>query len=422
MSVVSVKPAVGPTQTPSYPRRFVVLLVFVLGALTALGPLASDLYLPAFPEIANQLGSTEARIQLTMTSMMLGLALGQAILGPLSDRYGRRKPLLISGAIFTVVSLACALAPTADILLILRFVQGLAGAAGMVIARAVIRDFFEGDDIARFISKMMLVTMLAPLLGPILGAQLLELGSWRFIFIFLTVASAITMIFLYFTLPESLPKEARRDFNLAEFGRTVGQLLRDGAFMAPVMAVGFSFAMMFTYISGFSFVSQNSYGATPQTFGLIFAITTIALVIGNQVNILLIRFIRSSTRLAIGCAINTISVIALFALQPLGLDTLWTITGVLAVLMFGVGVLFPNAGSMAMTSQPPPIAGTASAIMGCIQMAMGGSLAALASMNHASEVTFTSMTTVMLGLGLVAVVAVAFTVRIYRAREQALAA
>lgn len=409
---------------PKYSRRFVVTLVFVLGALTALGPLASDLYLPAFPEIASQLGSTESRIQLTMTSMMLGLAIGQAILGPLSDRYGRRNPLLISGTIFTLVSLACAMAPTADILLILRFVQGLAGAAGMVIARAVIRDFFEGDDIARFISKMLLVTMLAPLLGPILGAQLLELGSWRFIFIFLTVASALTMIFLFFMLPESLPKSDRRDFNIGEFGRTVGRLLTDKAFMAPVLAVGLIFATMFTYISGFSFVSQTTYGATPQTFSLVFAITTVSLVVGNQLNSLMIRFMPASKRLAIGASISITGAVVLFAMNPLGVDTLWSLTAVLAVIMFGNGLVFPNAGSMAMTSQPSPIAGTASAIMGCFQMAMGGSLAALASLTPSGEITITSMTTVMLGLAVGALIAVLVTVRIYRVREknQALAA
>nr|BFF24743.1 hypothetical protein GCM10025732_27080 [Glycomyces mayteni] len=198
-----------------------------------------------------------------MTAMMIGMGVGQAVVGPLSDRFGRRKPLLIGMSVFTLVSLLCAVATSADLLIALRFVQGLSGAAGVVVARAVIRDHFAGDDMTRFTAKMMFVTMLAPMLGPIVGAQLIRFGPWPTVFVFMAVLSALSTFLVWKYLPESLPAEERRSMTAREFGSTVVTLVRDAHFIAPTIAVLMNFSMLFTYVSTFSFISQNELGASP---------------------------------------------------------------------------------------------------------------------------------------------------------------
>src|SRR5690606_5136673 len=230
------------------------------------------------------LASTENHIQLTLTSMMVGLALGQAVIGPLSDRFGRRVPLLIGMGAFTLTALACAVATTADQLIVIRFVQGLSGAAGMVISRAVIRDHFVGDDMTRFTAKMMFITMLAPMLGPIIGAQLIIVAPWPIVFVFMAIMSALATALVWRRLPESLPVEQRRAPSAREFAGMLGRLVRDPHFIAPTLAVCLNFSMLFTYVSTFSFISQNEMGATAGTYSAVFGIGTLALLLGNQAN------------------------------------------------------------------------------------------------------------------------------------------
>ena len=194
--------------------------------------------------------------------MMIGMGIGQAFIGPLSDRIGRRKPLLIGMAVFTVTSLVCAIATSADLLIAMRFVQGLSGAAGVVVARAVIRDHFEGDDMTRFTSKMMFVTMLAPMLGPIVGAQLIRFGPWQTVFVFMAVLSVLSTFLVWKFLPESLPAQERRPMGGREFAASLATLVRDAHFIAPTLVVIFNFSMLFTYVSTFSFISQQELGAS----------------------------------------------------------------------------------------------------------------------------------------------------------------
>ncbi|WP_046472144.1 multidrug effflux MFS transporter [Allosalinactinospora lopnorensis] len=379
------------------------MLVLILGLLTATGPLATDLYLPAFPEIAEDLGASEARIQLTLTAMMVGLALGQLVIGPLSDACGRRGPLLVGVAVFTVASFLCMLVPSAGVFVALRFVQGVAGAAGAVISRAVVRDLFEGDDAARFFSRLMLVIGLAPLLGPILGGQLLLVGSWQLCFGVLGSVSALSFVVVFFWLPESLPRERRQAMNVAGLLATVWRLVRDARFVGPALTLGVSFAMMFTYISAFSFVSQNEFGASAQVYSAMFAINTVGLISGTQVNGFLIGRVGTSRRLAAGLVSALVAVVGLVALAFSGAAGLVPLTAVFFVMMFSMGFVLPNATTLAISSQVPSVAGTASALMGSLQFALGGGLAALAGLTATGEATLVSMTTVMLGLGVVSV-------------------
>ncbi|THV28938.1 multidrug effflux MFS transporter [Glycomyces paridis] len=400
-----------PVAADGHSRRFIATMVFVLGALSATAPIAIDLYLPAFPAMADALGTPESRIQLTLTAMMIGMGLGQAVVGPLSDRFGRRKPLLIGMSVFTVVSLLCAVATSADLLIALRFVQGLSGAAGVVVARAVIRDHFAGDDMTRFTAKMMFVTMLAPMLGPIVGAQLIRFGPWPLIFLFMAALSALSTFLVWKYLPESLPAEDRKSMTAREFGSTVVTLVRDAHFIAPTIAVLMNFSMLFTYVSTFSFISQNELGASAGFFSLLFAIGTLALLAGNQANMLMIDRTKSSSRMVVGMAISLAGVAWIAGVQLFDAVNLWTIPVGIAVMMLGCGVVFPNAGAAAMSSQPPQIAGTASAFMGATQMAAGGVMPALATIGG---VTLANMT---LGIGVYALAtaaAVVWTIVVYR--------
>ncbi|MEU6857390.1 multidrug effflux MFS transporter [Glycomyces sp. NPDC046736] len=407
-----------PVAADGHSRRFIATMVFVLGALSATAPIAIDVYLPAFPAMADALGTPESRIQLTLTAMMVGLAIGQAVVGPLSDRFGRRKPLLLGMATFTVVSILCAVATSADLLIALRFVQGLSGAAGVVVARAVIRDHFAGDDMTRFTAKMMFVTMLAPMLGPVVGAQLIRLGPWPLIFFFMAFLSALSTFLVWKFLPESLPAEERRSMTAREFGSALSTLVRDAHFMAPTIAVILNFAMLFTYVSTFSFISQNELGASPGFYSLIFAVGTLALLVGNQANMLAINRSTPERRMIVGMAISLAGVAWLAGVQFADAANLWTVPAGICTMMLGCGVVFPNAGAAAMSSQPPQIAGTASAFMGSVQMAAGGILPALATIGG---VTLANMT---LGVGVNAAAtaaAIVWTIVVYRKSPQPVA-
>ncbi|GAB3736393.1 multidrug effflux MFS transporter [Nocardiopsis nanhaiensis] len=404
MSLTAVRPnarqnshadAVGAT-----PRRSVVLLVFVLGVLSAIGPLATDLYLPALPEIAGDLGATEARVKLTLTAVMAGLALGQLVVGPLSDRWGRRAPLLAGTAVFTVTTLAIVFVDSAEAFMALRFLQGLSAAAGLVVSRAVVRDVFHGDTAATFFSRLMLLTGLAPMLGPVLGGQLLLFGPWQLIFGVLGLAGAAAFALVHFALPESLPVEKRQRQDPRVLVRTFALLLRDPKFIAPTMVLALSFGMSFTYISAFSFVSQAQLGASAQQFSLIFGVTTLGMILGNQVNVALIRRMELRRRLGLGLLGAIVSVLVLAALAATDWANLVTVTAALFVMMVFTGLISPNATALALSGQPSEIAGTSSALLGTLQFGVGSALAATAGMTGAA--TLGSMAAVMLATAVAA--------------------
>ncbi|WP_067964879.1 multidrug effflux MFS transporter [Nocardiopsis trehalosi] len=398
-------PAPSPTpapETPRRPRRSVVLLVFVLGMLSATSSLATDLYLPAFPQIAHDLGATESQVQLTLTAVMVGLAVGQIIVGPLSDRFGRRVPLLIGVAVFTATSFLCMVVTSAEMFTAVRLLQGLAAAVSAVVSRAVVRDVFDGDSAARLFSRLTLIVGLAPMLGPIMGGQLLLFGPWQLLFAVLGAAGVAGFALVYFGLPESLPHSERVRQDPKATLRLFGRLLRDPAFIAPTLTMGFSFAMTFTYISAFSFVSQSEFGATAQQFSIIFGINTLGMIIGNQVNAALITRMDTPRRLIAGLLGATASVAALGGLHLTGNATLVTVTAVLFVMMFFTGLISPNATTLAIVSRPTSEAGSASALLGTLQFAFGGALAAAAGLTSTGEATLGSMALVMVVTSLAA--------------------
>lgn len=405
-------PMTTPTTTTT-PRKGVALLVLVLGVLTAIGPLATDLYLPALPQISADLGTSESRVKFTLTTVMIGMALGQLIIGPLSDRWGRRIPLLVGIGVFTSSTLALALVTNVEAFTALRFVQGLSAAAGLVISRAVVRDVFSGDAAATFFSRLVLLSGLAPMLGPVLGGQLLLLGPWQLLFVVLGVTGALSFALVLFALPESLAPERRERIRATKQLRLFGRLLRDVRFLGPTLTLSLNFAMSFTYISTFSFVSQSQFDATAQQFSLVFAVTTLGMILGNQVNVALIKRLEIHRRLILGLAGSLGSVLGLVALDVSGVAGLVSVTAVLFVMMIFTGLVSPNATALALDGQPPQVAGSGSALLGTLQFGLGSGLAATAGLS--GPVTLSDMNTVMLLTALGA--AAAFTVSALRTRR-----
>lgn len=393
-------------------RRSIALLVMVLGVLTATGPLATDMYLPAFPQITRDLGTSEAQIGLTLTAIMLGLAAGQLVIGPMSDAWGRRRPLLVGVAMFTVTSVLCVFVPNVTAFIVLRFAQGVAGAAGAVIARAVVRDMFQGDDAVRFFSRLALVMMLAPLLAPLVGAQLLLVGPWQLSFWVLAAMAALSFVLVLFWLPESLPASERRAQGPRALAATVGSLVRDRRFVAPVLSLGLSFGMLFTYVSAFSFVSQNEFGVSPQTYGWLFAVNALASMMGTQGNGLLVGRMDTKRRLLMGLLVALVAVLTLLVLALTGTAQLWMVSSLLALMMLSVGFIMPNATVSALDGQPVAVAGTASALMGSLQFALGGAIAALAGMTPSGEASLVSMSVVMASVAVLSLLSFVWGARV----------
>ena len=278
-------PAAGRGDRPVRRAR----VVLILGALSAFGPLSIDMYLPGLPSLGATLDAPAWAVQLTLTACLAGLALGQVVAGPLSDRFGRRTPLLVGVAAYAAASLLCALAPTILALVVLRFVQGIAGAAGIVIARAIVRDMHSGVAAARFFSLLMLVNGLAPILAPVIGGQVLRVTTWRGVFVLLAGIGVVLVAAAAAGLRETLAPEDRHPGGVAETIRTFGRLLGDRVFLGHALACGLAFGAMFAYISGSPFVLQDIYGASPQVFSVLFAANALGIVGASQANRALLR-------------------------------------------------------------------------------------------------------------------------------------
>lgn len=341
----------------------------VLGSLAALGPLCTDLYLPALPQMAVELDTTTAASQLSLTAGLLGLGLGQLIFGPLSDKYGRMRPLLWSLALLLAASVWCAVAPNIDQLIAARLLQGLAGAGGAVLSRAVARDLYNGHELTRFFALLMLVNGLAPIVAPVLGGGLLNFMSWRGIFGALAVISVLLFSFAALKLHETLPPERRSEGGVKVMVRSIGRLMKDRQFMGLCLTQGFTMAGMFAYIGASPFVLQQIYNLSPQMFSLCFAANGVGLVIAAQVSTRLSRKWGELALVKAGLCVAAVGSLSLVIAASLHAPLIM----LLVPLFFSVitiGIVGPNAGSLAMQSQGKN-AGSASALIGVCMFALG---------------------------------------------------
>ncbi|MGG3467066.1 multidrug effflux MFS transporter [Neobacillus pocheonensis] len=374
-------------------------MAIVLGSLSAFGPLSIDMYLPALPNIAEDFQTNASFVQLSLSLFVLGLASGQLLTGPISDVTGRRKPLLVGLFIYFAVSLLCVFSPSIWGLIVLRFIQGFAGSAGIVISRAIVRDLYSGSELTKFFSLLALVNGLAPILAPIMGAQLLKLVPWQGVFIVLSIIGIVMFFVILFGLPETLPEEKRSAGGIKNTFYPFLKLLADRSFMGFALAQGLVFAAMFAYISGSPFVIQDIFGASPQMFSLIFAINAIGIMINSQTAGRLAGKIPESKLFKFGLGMSSIGGIILLLLLFLQAN-LFLVLIPLFFVVSSVGMVNTAGFSLAMQSQGKN-SGSASALLGVTSMAFGGIAAPLVGIGGSQTAIPMGVVIVCAGLGAV---------------------
>jgi len=362
---------------PTMKTKF-LRIALVLGLISAIGPFAIDMYLPALPSIGQSLGASMGAVQASLMSFFIALALGQLVYGPASDMLGRKPPLYFSLSLFALGSVGCALAPDIQTLVALRFVQGLGASAGMVICRAIVRDLHTGVDAARLMSLLMLVFSVAPILAPLAGSFLIEWASWRSVFWAVTLIAAVALAVLATSLAETRPAAQRKGSTVSSAVRAYGKLLRDPKFLGLVFIGAFGLASFFSFLANSPFVMINHFGLTPRQFSLAFAINAASFIGVSQFTAKvaarfgLVKMVRFSVT---GYAV----VMSLLLLQNLlGLDRLDVLIALMLIGFGFLGLVVPATSVLALEAHGA-IAGTASALMGTLQLATGALVMAVVS-------------------------------------------
>lgn len=354
-------------KTPTETKR--LQLALLLGSLGILGPFTIDMYLPSFPTIVEDYGTSASLVQISLTTCLLGLGLGQLIIGPMSDVLGRRKPLLIFLLLYLVASVTCAFAPSIYLFIAARFLQGFAAAGGIVISRAIVRDNYSGRELTKFFSLLMLVGNLGPIVAPIVGGGVLAFTNWNGVFIVLAVVGLVLFFTVSAKLEESLPVEKRVPSNLSQILRNFGLLLKDREFLGYALTQGFMIAGIFAYVSGVPFVYQNIYGVSPQIFSLLFGVNGLALILGTQSVGRLADIIPERTFLKIGLFLSTTA--GAFLLTALLLKApLLAVAIPIFFLVCSIGIIATSSFALALESQGH-IAGSASALLGVLPFVLG---------------------------------------------------
>ncbi|WP_207782309.1 Bcr/CflA family multidrug efflux MFS transporter [Phytoactinopolyspora limicola] len=392
-------------------RRAMLRTILVLGSLTALGPLTIDMYLPAFPAISDDLRATESLVQLTLTGTLLGVGLGQLIIGPLSDRLGRRRPLVAAVIVHVVSSVLCALAPNIATLGAFRVLQGMAAAAGAVVSMAVVRDMYTGLPAVRLLSRLMLVTGVAPILAPSLGGQILRFTDWRGVFWVLALIGLLLVVVVVFGLRETLPPQRRRQGGIREVVRAYGPVIRDRMFVGLMCTGGLMMASLFSYIAGSSFVFQGVYGLSEQEYGVMFGINAVGLIVATQINPRLVR--RYGPHWVLGTAV-LVAATACLVLLAMAITDAGGFVGVvipLFVMLSMLGFTMPNVPVLALAKHGAA-AGTAASLLGAMNFGVAAVVAPLVGAFDTSSAV--PMAAVMSATTVIAVVAVYAIVRPHR--------
>ena len=350
-------------------RRSRMILIAFLGIMSAMAPLATDMYLPALPELSAEFSASTSATQLTLTMTLLGMAVGQIFLGPLSDMYGRKWPLFAGMVAFALVSAGCFYASSIEPFLALRFLQGFAGASGLVISRAIARDVAEGVELTRFMAILMLVNGLAPILAPVAGGQILAFSSWRIIFAVLAVIGVLLAVWTLKTR-ETLAKEERQK-NMAASFHAFPALLRDRYFFGHCLVQCFVFASFFSYIAGSSFVFQNIYGISAQGYSLIFGGIGTGLFLVGGLPARLAGHVKDVTMLKASLLVPLVGSSLLLAAFLTGFAPLALVIVLLFITIVPLSVMGTASFSLALSRQGRN-AGAASALIGFFSMALGG--------------------------------------------------
>lgn len=365
-------------QTTAKTNTPFAILILLLASLTAFGPLSIDMYLPAFPAISENLNVPLSSVQLSLASFFIGLATGQIFYGPITDRFGRKKPLYFGLGIYALASLICAFTKNVEMLILFRFLQALGSCAGVVISRAIVRDLFTHQETARVFSLLMLVMGVAPILAPFFGGYISEYFGWRAIFALMVVVSLACMAMLALFLPET--HQADQRVQIKDSLKNYLQIIKDRNFMGYALAGGAAQAGLFAYITGSSFVFINLFGIPAKSFGWVFGSNAIGLIVCSQINARLLK--RLSYDVILDKIFVVLSVLGVL-LATAGIFNwgFWGLAIPLFLFIAALGMTFPNATAGAMATQRKS-AGSASALLGTLQYGIAAFSSALVSRLH----------------------------------------
>jgi DHA1 family bicyclomycin/chloramphenicol resistance-like MFS transporter len=392
-------------------RRAGIILIF--GGLWTLGSFATDLFLPAMPAAAGALGASESAVAFSVTTFLIGLGLGQLIAGPVSDGRGRRPTLLVGLAVFTASAFVCIVAPSVEVLILTRLVQGMAAAFGLAIPNAMVTDYARGREAARLFSWILIIGGVAPLVAALTGAQMLRLMGWRGPFVALTAISVVALVCVALWLPESLPRERRSAGGVRVALRTMARLLRDGRFMGYTLTGAFVYMAFFAYLGGSSFVLQHQYGVSPTTYSVLFAVNALGMLAASQANHRLLARFTPQRLLAVGLVTFAIAGVAVLVSALTGALGLWGLAVPFFVIVADMGVILPDLTALAL-SLHPEVAGTAAACFGGLRLGIGA--LAMPLIGLSGTVSATSMAVMIAGAGVIALALFGLTAR--RARGQ----
>ncbi|WP_416723324.1 Bcr/CflA family efflux MFS transporter [Bacillus stercoris] len=361
-------------------------LAFLLGMLAILGPLNIDMYLPSFPEIAEDLSASASLVQLSLTACLVGLTIGQLIVGPVSDAQGRRKPLLICIFLFALSSLFCALSPNITTLVAARFLQGFTASAGLVLSRAIVRDVFTGRELSKFFSLLMVIAAVAPMVAPMTGGAILLLpfATWHTIFHVLTIIGFLLVLLIALRLKETLPPEKRIPSSIGTSVKTMGSLLKDRSFMGYALTVGFIHGGSFAYVSGTPFVYQDIYGVSPQVFSILFGINGLAIISGSFIIGRFGGIIHEKSLLRMAVITAMIATAVLLTMTIIH-GPLATLVISIFIYMITIGMVLTSTFTLAMEKQGHR-AGSASALLGMLPLLLGSIVSPLVGINETTAV------------------------------------
>ncbi|MCY9298681.1 Bcr/CflA family efflux MFS transporter [Bacillus inaquosorum] len=361
-------------------------LAFLLGMLAILGPLNIDMYLPSFPEIADDLSASASLVQLSLTACLVGLTIGQLIVGPVSDAQGRRKPLLICIFLFALSSLFCALSPNITTLVAARFLQGFTASAGLVLSRAIVRDVFTGRELSKFFSLLMVITAVAPMVAPMTGGAILLLpfATWHTIFHVLTIIGFLLVLLIALRLKETLPPEKRIPSSIGTSVKTMGSLLKDRSFMGYALTVGFIHGGSFAYVSGTPFVYQDIYGVSPQAFSILFGINGLAIISGSFIIGRFGGIIHEKSLLRMAVITAMIATAVLLTMTMIH-GPLATLVISIFIYMITIGMVLTSTFTLAMEKQGHR-AGSASALLGMLPLLLGSIVSPLVGINEITAI------------------------------------
>ncbi len=374
----------SPSQLSSLSRGRRIALILTLSGLWTTAPFATDLYLPALPTVSRDLGASTSAVTLTVTTFLIGLAIGHLLTAPFSDSFGRKRPLLIGLVVFTVAALAAALAPSVEVLIAVRFIQGLAGASGMAIANAVVTDVTRGRQAARLLSRMALIGGLAPVVAPLVGARLLQVMPWRGLFVVLTAIGILLVAGVAFGLPESLPQEKRSTGGVGAVFHAMSTLSRDADFMGYAFTGSLAFMAFFAYLAGSSFVFQDLYGVSPTTFGLLFGLNAGGMIVASAANHRLLAWFSARRLLAAGLIVDAVAGVSVLVVLAVGGLGVWALALPLFALVIALGFVFPDSTALTL-SLHPEAAGSASAYFGTLRMGLGALATPLVGLGGAAS-------------------------------------